>query len=83
MKKESRLSFMEKTRTIGYYIVHTNCCRALSIQWRFGYNYNTCSDIIDILERLGVVSEFDMIKLKRTILVGTIEELEEKLDFYF
>lgn len=81
MKKESRLSFMEKTRTIGYYIVHTNCCKIPIIQRKFGYNFNTCDNAVDILERLGIVSEFDTIKLGRTLLVGTIEQLEEKLDF--
>ena len=83
MKKESRLSFMEKTRTIAYYIVCTKCCKIPILQRKFGYNFNTCDNAIDILERLGVVSEFDIIKLERTILVGTIEELEDKLDFYF
>ena len=77
------MTLMEKVRAVGYFMVHTNYCGTSTIQLKFGYNYNTCSDIIDVLERLGIISEYDMIKHNRTILVETIEELEEKLDFYF
>lgn len=83
MINENRLSVMEKTRTIAYYIVCTNHCSTFKIQWKFGYNFNTCDNTIDILERLGILSPFDTIKCERKILVESIEELEQKLDFYF
>lgn len=83
MIKESKLSFMEKVRTIAYYIACTNCCKTPIIQRKLGYNFKTCDNAIDILERLGILSEFDTNKYERKILVGTIEELEQKLDFYF
>jgi len=83
MTIENRLSFMEKTRTIAYYIVCTKSTKTSTIQRKFGYHFNTCSEVIEILERLGIISNFDVIKNERRVLVGSIEELEEKLDFYF
>lgn len=74
---------MEQVRTIAYYIVCTNHCSTFKIQRELGYNFNTCDNAIDILEKLGIVSDFDVIKNERRVLVGSIEELEEKLDFYF
>ncbi len=83
MINENRLSFMEQVRTIAYYIVSTNNCSTFKIQRKFGYHFNTCSEVIYILERLGIISDFDTIKCERKILVGSIEELEEKLEYYF
>ena len=77
------MTFMEKVRTIAYYIVHTKHCSTSKVQRKFGYNFNTCDNAIDILENLGIISNFDTIQYERTVLVGSIEELEEKLDFYF
>ena len=83
MENENKISSMEQVRTIAYYIVCTNYCNTSKVQRKFGYYYNACSQAIDILERLGIVSDFDVIKNERKILVRSIEELEEKLDFYF
>ena len=83
MIKENRLFFMEQVRTIAYYIVCTNHCSTFKIQRKFGYYYNACSRAIDVLEKLGIVSDYDVIKNERKVLVESIEELEEKLDFYF
>jgi hypothetical protein len=83
MTNENKLSFMEQTRTIAYYIVCTNYCSTSKVQRKFGYYYNAYSRAIDVLERLDIVSPYDIIKNERKILVGSIVELEEKLDFYF
>lgn len=83
MGNENKLSFMEQVRTIAYYIVCTKSTKTSTIQRKFGYNFNTCSEVVDILERLGILSPFDTIKYERKILVESIEELEEKLNFYF
>lgn len=74
---------MEQVRTIAYYIVCTSQCSTFKIQRKFGYYYNACSRAIDVLERLEIVSNFDVIKNERKVLVDSIEELEEKLDNYF
>jgi len=81
--KENRISFMEQVRTIAYYIVCTNYCSTFKIQRKFGYHFNTCDNAIEVLEKLGIISSFDTIKCERKILVDSIEELEEKMDFYF
>lgn len=83
MINENRLSFKEQVRTIAYYIICTNHCSTFKIQRKFGYYFNTCSEVIYILEKLGIVSNFDVIKNERKVLVDSIEELEQKLDFYF
>ena len=83
MENENRISFMEQVRTIAYYIVCTNYCNTSKVQRKFGYYYNACSRAIDVLERLGIVSCYDVIQNERKVLVESIEELEEKLDFYF
>lgn len=83
MEDETKLSFMEQVQTIAYYIVCTNYCNTSKVQRKFGYYYNACSRAIDVLERLGIVSPYNIIKNERWILVESIEELEEKLDFYF
>lgn len=84
MIENNRITLMEKARMVAYYVAYNDNCNTMKIQRQFSLNFNLICDIIDILEKLGIVSEFNFEKSQgRMVLVDSIDELEEKLDFYF
>jgi DNA segregation ATPase FtsK/SpoIIIE-like protein len=77
------MTLSEKLRMVAYYIFATQICNTGTIQRYFQMHYNTAMTIVEILEKLGIVSDFDFEIRGRKVLVSNIDELERKLDFYF
>ncbi|MEI7504409.1 MAG: DNA translocase FtsK [Paludibacter sp.] len=79
----NRMSLMEKVRMAAYYVTCNNVCSTTKIQKHFVFHFNTASEVVDSLEKLGIVSDFDPEIKGRKVLINSIEDLESKLDFYF
>ena len=79
----NKITLLEKVRMVAYYVFCNDIYSTMKIQRYFALHYITAMTIVEILEILGIVSEFDIEARCRKVLVNNIEELERKLDFYF
>ncbi len=85
MEKETipRMSLRESMRAAAYYAVNEHHCSPSAIQRKIGINYLTMSYVLDILERMEIITPFDGKRSERKVLINSIEELEGKLDILF
>jgi len=77
------MTLSESMRSAAYYVVNEHHCSPAAIQRRIRINYITTYSILDILERMEIITPFDGQRSERKVLINSIKELEEKLDVLF
>jgi len=77
------MSLTESMSSAAYYVVNEHHCSPSAIQRKIGINYFTTYSILDILERMDIITPFDGQKSDRKVLINSIEELEVKFDTLF
>lgn len=65
------------------YVVNEHHCNPSALQRKIGVNYLTTYSILDILERMEIITSFDGKRSERKVLVNSIEVFEVKLDMLF
>ena len=70
-------------RSAAYYIVNEHHCSPSALQRKIRINSMTTYYILNILERMDIITPFDGKRSERKVLINTIEELEEKMDIIF
>ena len=77
------MTLRESMRAASYYVVNEHHCSPSALQRKIGINYLTTYSILDILERMEIITPFDGQRSERKVLINSIEKLEEKLDVLF
>ena len=77
------MTLRESIHATAYYIVNEHHCSPSALQRKIGINYLTTYSILDILERMEIITPFDDQRSERKVLINSIKELEEKLDVLF
>ena len=77
------MTLRENMRAAAYYIVNEHHCSPSALQRKIGINDLTTYSILDILERMDIITPFDGQKSDRKVLINSIEELEVKFDTLF
>lgn len=77
------MTLRENIRAAAYYIVNEHHCSPSALQRKIGINYLTTYSILDILERMEIITPFDGQRSERKVLINSIEELEDRLDVLF
>jgi len=77
------MTLRESIHATAYYIVNEHHCSPSALQRKIGINYLTTYSILEILERMEIITPFDGQRSERKVLINSIEKLEEKLDVLF